>query len=72
MKILYEDNHLLVVVKPVNVPVCEDESKDEDLLNMLKKYLKEFSRSYYRAQWLEFLNFLYERYAEELEDYLNV
>lgn len=41
MKILYEDNHLLVVVKPVNVPVCEDESKDEDLLNMLKKYLKE-------------------------------
>ena len=41
MKILYEDNHLLVVVKPVNVPVCEDESKDEDLLNILKKYLKE-------------------------------
>ena len=41
MKILYEDNHLLVVVKPVNVPVCEDESKDEDLLNMIKKYLKE-------------------------------
>ena len=41
MKILYEDNHLLVVVKPINVPVCEDESKDEDLLNMLKKYLKE-------------------------------
>ena len=31
MKILYEDNHLLVVVKPVNVPVCEDESKDESI-----------------------------------------
>ena len=41
MKILYEDNHILVVVKPVNVPVCEDDSKDEDLLNILKKYLKE-------------------------------
>ena len=41
MKILYEDNHLLVVVKPVNVPVCEDESKDKDLLSMLKQYLKE-------------------------------
>lgn len=32
----------------------------------------ESSRSYYRAQWLDFLNFLYERYTKELEDYLNV
>lgn len=41
INILYEDNHLLVVEKPINIPVCEDESKDEDLLNILKKYLKE-------------------------------
>jgi len=41
INILYEDNHLLVVEKPINVPVCEDESKDEDLLNILKKYLKD-------------------------------
>jgi len=41
IKILYEDNHLLVVVKPVNMPVCEDESKDLDLLNYLKDYLKQ-------------------------------
>ena len=41
INILYEDNHILVVLKPVNIPVCEDESKDLDLLNMLKKYLKE-------------------------------
>lgn len=41
INILYEDNHLLVVEKPINVPVCEDESEDEDLLNVLKKYLKE-------------------------------
>jgi len=41
MKILYEDNHLLVVVKPINIPVQEDDSHDLDLLNMLKKYLKE-------------------------------
>ncbi len=40
MKILYEDNHLLVVVKPKNIPVQEDESRDEDLLNQLKQYLK--------------------------------
>ena len=41
INIIYEDNHLLVVEKPINVPVCEDESKDIDLLNMLKIYLKE-------------------------------
>ncbi len=41
INILYEDNHLLVVEKPINVPVCEDESKDEDLLNILKKYIKD-------------------------------
>ena len=41
IKILYEDNHLLVVIKPINVPVQEDESKDEDLLTILKKYIKE-------------------------------
>ncbi len=41
MKILYEDNHLLVVVKPINIPVCEDDSHDLDLLTILKQYLKD-------------------------------
>ena len=40
INIIYEDNHLLVVEKPVNIPVCEDESKDLDLLSILKSYLK--------------------------------
>src|SRR5574344_354584 len=40
IKILYEDNHLLVVEKPVNMPVCEDDSKDLDLLTELKNYIK--------------------------------
>ena len=39
--IIYEDNHLLVVLKPINIPVQEDSSKDNDLLTMLKQYLKE-------------------------------
>ena len=39
--VLYEDNHIIVVEKKVNIPVCEDNSKDEDLLNIIKKYLKE-------------------------------
>lgn len=38
--IIYEDNHLLVIIKPHNIGVQEDESKDDDLLNLLKKYLK--------------------------------
>ena len=41
INILYEDNHLLVVVKPSNMPVCLDQSKDMDLLSILKSYLKE-------------------------------
>ena len=40
MKVLYEDNHLLVVEKPVNIPMQEDSSKDEDLLSMAKAYIK--------------------------------
>ena len=39
--ILYEDNHILVVEKPINIPVQEDETKDKDLLSLLKDYIKE-------------------------------
>ena len=39
--ILYEDNHIIVVLKPQNVPCCEDESKDKDLLSVIKDYIKE-------------------------------
>ncbi len=41
INVLYEDNHLLVVEKPINMPTQEDDSKDPDLLNELKKYIKE-------------------------------
>lgn len=40
VKILYEDNHILVVVKPANMPVCSDDSGDLDLLSYLKDYIK--------------------------------
>ena len=40
INIIYEDNHLLVVEKPVNIPVQEDNSKDLDFLNILKNYIK--------------------------------
>lgn len=38
--VLYEDNHLIVVVKPVNVPTQEDNSRDPDLLTIVKQDLK--------------------------------
>ena len=41
IRILYEDNHLLVVEKPVNLPVQADSSGDDDLLSLLKLYLRE-------------------------------
>lgn len=41
INIIYEDNHILVVEKPINIPVQADDSKDEDLLSKLKQYLKE-------------------------------
>lgn len=37
--VLYEDNHLLVALKPQNVPTQEDSSGDPDMLSMLKDYL---------------------------------
>lgn len=39
--IFYEDNHLLVVEKPANLPVQADSSGDDDLLNILKRYIGE-------------------------------
>mgnify|MGYP002510242256 CR=1 FL=1 len=40
IRILHEDNHVLVVEKPVNIPVQEDASRDKDLLTMLKEDIK--------------------------------
>ncbi|AJS58130.1 RluA family pseudouridine synthase [Paenibacillus sp. IHBB 10380] len=41
ISILYEDNHLLGVVKPVNVPTQEDSSGDPDMLSILKQDIKD-------------------------------
>lgn len=40
INILYEDNHLIVAVKPHNLPTCLDNSQDKDFLTILKDYLK--------------------------------
>ena len=40
INVIYEDNHILVVEKPINIPVQLDSSNDKDLLSLLKDYLK--------------------------------
>lgn len=39
INIIYEDNHLLVVEKPVNMLMQADKTQDTDLLTVLKQYL---------------------------------
>ncbi len=41
INVIYEDNHLLVVEKKPNILVQADDTKDIDLLTLLKDYLKE-------------------------------
>ena len=41
VKVLYEDNHLLVVKKPVNILSQGDDTNDKDMVNLLKNYVKE-------------------------------
>lgn len=38
--VVYEDNHLLVALKPAGIPVQADNSGDKDFLSMLKDYIK--------------------------------
>lgn len=39
--ILYEDNHIIVTVKPQNMPTQSDSSGDKDFLTLIKEYVKE-------------------------------
>lgn len=40
LQILYEDNHIIVVLKPQMLACCPDESKDDNLLDTVKRYVK--------------------------------
>ena len=40
MKILFEDNHIIAVYKPANIPTQSDSSGDLSLLDMVRKYIK--------------------------------
>lgn len=41
LNVIYEDNHIIVVEKPVNIPSQGDKTGDIDLLNIVKEYIKE-------------------------------
>ena len=41
LEILYEDNHIIVVVKPYNILSQSDNTNDLDMLTIIKSYLKQ-------------------------------
>ena len=41
MKVLFEDNQIIVVEKPFNIPSQGDKTGDTDMLSMVKDYVKE-------------------------------
>ncbi len=41
LKVVYEDNHVIVVIKEAGIPSQADKSGDVDMLTMVKEYIKE-------------------------------
>ena len=41
LNVIYEDNHIIVVEKIVNIPSQADKTEDLDMLSIIKSYLKE-------------------------------
>lgn len=41
LKVIYEDNHVIVVIKPRGIPSQADKSGDADMLTLVKEYIKE-------------------------------
>ena len=41
INVIYEDNHIIVVEKPVNVPSQADSTGAKDMLTLVKEYIKE-------------------------------
>lgn len=41
LKVIYEDNHIIVVEKKPNIPSQKDKTEDVDMLTIIKQYIKE-------------------------------
>ena len=53
LNVIYEDNHIIVVEKIVNVPSQSDKTGDTDMLSMVKNYIKE--KGYYLVTSIKYL-----------------
>ena len=56
LKVIYEDNHIIVVEKIPNVPSQSDKTGDMDMLTLVKGYIKEkynfVPKGYYKKTYL--------------------
>ena len=51
LNVLYEDNHIIVAEKPVNIPAQADSSGDSDMLTLIKSYIKQkYNKLNYRKE----------------------
>ena len=66
LKVIYEDNHIIVVEKPPNIPSQGDKTEDVDMLTLIKEYLKEKYK--YEPTNKDLLS--YALYPDVFEDYL--
>lgn len=41
LKVIYEDNHIIVVEKTPNIPSQSDKTGDTDMLTIVKQYIKD-------------------------------
>ncbi len=41
LTVLHEDNHIIVVMKPQGIPSCGDESGDDNMLEQVRRFVKE-------------------------------
>ena len=41
LNVIYEDNQIIVVEKPVNIPSQSDKTGDMDMLTLIKEYIKD-------------------------------
>ena len=40
INVIYEDNHIIIVEKPINIPSQQDNTKDIDMITIIKNYIK--------------------------------
>ena len=53
LKIIYEDNHIIVVEKIPNIPSQGDKTGDIDMLEIIKKYIKEKRKRKAGPSWIQ-------------------